>query len=175
MTLTLLAIIIPRSIRTEKDDYILIGKQIPYAPPVYEQFTAGNQSHFTAMEAGYVRNRHLLAGSSSPTNVEGVLVVDHEGYYTPRLRGQKQGIVVPQITAIASASLLAPTPWPYSPTTGTTGQQAAYTWISNQICCQDIQAAFINLNVSPAIWLTQSAQLSLSIQPVRVFQLSRIR
>jgi hypothetical protein len=38
--------------------------------------------------------------------------------------------------------------------------QAAYTWISQQLCCDDIRSAYLNLNVSPTIWLVQLQGLS---------------
>lgn len=145
-----------------KDDYLLIGKTIPYAPPVVDAFGAGGQARYTAEEAGYVINRHTLTNATSPTQVEGVLVPDNQGYYTPHMQGLQQGLMVPQIAALSSASLQAPVPWPYS---STTGQQNAYTWISEQLCCSDIRATYINLNASPAVWLTQLDQLSYTDAP----------
>jgi len=140
-----------------KDDYLLVGKIIPYAPPVVDGFGAGGQSRYTAQETGYVINRHTLANATSPTLSEGVLVPDHQGYYTPHMQGQQAGLAVPQVASLSSASLLAPVAWPYS---STTNQQSAYTWISNQLCCADIRATYINLNASPAVWLTQIEQLT---------------
>jgi hypothetical protein len=140
-----------------QDDYLLVTKGVPDAAPVMEAFTAGTGSRYTAAEAGYVINRHTLANASSPTQVEGVLIMDHQGYRTPGLQGSQQGVMSPQITSISSASLLPPTAWPY---TTTASEQSAYTWISNQLCCSDIRAVYINLNASPAIWLTQLQQLT---------------
>jgi hypothetical protein len=101
--------------------------------------------------------RHTLANATSPSSVEGVLVQDRQGYYTPRLQGLQQGLALPQTAALASASLLAPVAWPFS---STTGEQNAYTYISNQLCCEDIRATYINENASTEIWLTQLEQLS---------------
>ncbi|MBN9614015.1 MAG: hypothetical protein J0G35_00440 [Acidobacteriales bacterium] len=141
----------------KKDDYLLVGRQIPYSPPVFENFTAGTRSTYTAAEAGYVINRRTVANATSPTSIEGVLKPDHHGYYTPRLVGPQSQMITPQIASIGSASLLVPTPWPYM---STTTEQNAYTWISNQLCCSDIRASYVNLNVSPEVWLSQLDGLS---------------
>jgi hypothetical protein len=65
-----------------KDDYLLVGKITAYSPPFVEKFTAGAGARYTAQEAGYVINRHTQSNASSPTQVEGILVPDHQGYYT---------------------------------------------------------------------------------------------
>ena len=148
-----------------KDDYLLVGKMTQYAPPVVEQFTAGTQavthSRYTAQESGYVINRHTAADATSPTQVEGVLVMDHQGYYTPHMQAPARGLMVPQVTSLASASLLAPVAWPYTANSQQQQQQqGAYTWISLALCCMDIRASYINLNASPEIWLTQLDQLT---------------
>ena len=36
---------------------------------------------------------------------------------------------------------------------------AAYNWISLQLCCTDIRSAYVNLNISPTIWLGQIKSL----------------
>jgi hypothetical protein len=142
-----------------KDDYLLVGKQIPYAPPVFESFTAGMPSYFTAAEAGYVINRKTAAYPTSPTKVSGILKQDHQGYYSPKLQatdapGTEGGpFVQPLGASLASASLLNPVQWPFS---STPGQRNAYAWFSEQLCCKDIRAsAYINLNLSPSTWLTE--------------------
>jgi hypothetical protein len=61
-------------------------------------------------------------------------------------------LMTPQIASLGNASLLAPTPWPFM---STTAEQNAYTWISTQLCCSDIRASYVNLNVSPEVWLSQ--------------------
>jgi hypothetical protein len=136
----------------KKDDYLLVGKQIPYSLPAMEYFTAGMRSINTAAEAGYVINRHTVANASSPTSIEGMLKLDHDGYYTPRLVGPMARLMTPQIASLGNASLLAPTPWPFM---STAAEQSAYAWISNQLCCSDIRASYVNLNVSPEVWLSQ--------------------
>jgi hypothetical protein len=133
-----------------KDDYLLVGRPIPAAGLL-------QMPRFNGQETGYVITRHTVNKAATPTNVEGVLALDREGYYTPRLQGSQQNLIVPQTTQAMSASLLAPVAWPYSTTSG---QQAAYTWLSSQLCCSDIRASYINRNISPGTWLTQLDQLS---------------
>lgn len=114
-------------------------------------------SRYTAQEGGYVINRHTLANATSPSQMEGILVMDHHGYYTPHMQANAQGLMAPQVASLAGASLLAPVAWPY---TSNLSEQNAYTWISGQLCCADIRATYVNLNASPAIWLTQIDQLT---------------
>jgi len=145
-----------------KDDYLLVGKITAYAPPVGEQFTAGSQTRYTAQEAGYVLTRHTLGSAAPwPTQVEGVLVQDHQGYYTPHMQGFKSGIMVPQVTSVASASLLPPVPWPYgsTDTAATDAEKKAYSYISAQICCDDIRLTYDDLAVSPTAWVAQLNQI----------------
>ncbi len=110
-----------------------------------------------AQETGYAIRRHTSVAATSPTNVEGVLVQDHEGYYFPRVQGALQSLASAQITSLVSASLQPSMPWPFM---STQGQQNAYTWISGQLCCSDIRASYINLNISPEKLLTQLTQIS---------------
>jgi hypothetical protein len=145
-----------------KDDYLLVGKTEAYSPPVGEQWHAGLKTRYTAQESGYVISRHTLANATSPTQVEGVLVPDHQGYYTPHLQSQLRGLVVPQVTAVSDASLLPATVWPYSAqdTKATAGEVNAYNYISNELCCTEIRSNYTNLNISPVVWLTELSQLT---------------
>lgn len=145
------------------DDYLLVGKITAYSPPFGEQFTSGTQARFTAQESGYVINRHTIANAPYPTQVEGVLVPDHQGYYTPHLQSLKSGFLAPQVASLASASLQLPTAWPYSSIdfNATKGEKLAYTWISGKICgCSDIRSNYPNLNASPTSWVAQMGQLT---------------
>jgi hypothetical protein len=147
------------------DDYLLVGKPTAFSPPFGEQFTAGTQARYTAQESGYVINRHTLKNAPYPTQVEGVLVQDHQGYYTPHMQGLKSGIIAPQVASLASASLLLPSVWPYSAadSNATSGEKAAYTWISGKLCnCSDIRSSYPNLNASPTSWVAQLDQLNYS-------------
>ncbi len=134
----------------KRDDYLLAGRA---QPNVY----TNTPLPLNAPETGYAIRRHTAVNAVSPTSVEGVLVQDQEGYYFPRLQGTLQNMVPPQVTSLTSASLQLPVSWPFS---STQGQQNAYTWISQQLCCSDIRASYINLNVSPENWLTELEQLS---------------
>jgi hypothetical protein len=131
------------------DDYLLVGRvgdnngEI-MMPPYY------------ANEAGMVIAKKTVANATGPTSVEGILTLDRYGYYIPRAQGQNVGMTTPQTAALLSASLLAPVAWPFS---SDAGHVAAYTFISNQLCCSDIRAAYTNLNVSPEVWLTQLYQI----------------
>lgn len=133
-----------------KDDYLLVGR------PLARVYT-NSMPPFHGEETGYAITRHTLSNATSPTSVEGVLALDHEGYYAPRLQGPAHGMMTPQIASLASASLRSAIPWPM---VSTTGQRNAYSWISSELCCSDIRASYINLNVSPEIWLTQLYQLT---------------
>jgi hypothetical protein len=133
------------------DDYLLVGRPIAFT----EQFIA--MPEFQGQESGYVILRHTLANATTPTTLEGVLVQDHEGYYTPHLQGLQRGLILPQTAVIAGASLLTSIGWPY---TSTTGEQNAYSYLSNQLCCADIRATYVNQNASPENWLTQVYQLT---------------
>lgn len=77
-------------------------------------------------------------------------------HYFPRLQGADTGLVIPQATALLSASMLSPTPWPFMTTQG---QQNAYVWLSKELCCSDIRASYINLNIDPTVWLVGMNQL----------------
>jgi hypothetical protein len=132
-----------------KDDYLLVGRPVPN---VY----TNSMPPFHGEESGYVIRRRTVSNATSPTSVEGVLALDHEGYYAPRLQGANNGMAIPQVTFLASASLLPPTAWP---AVSTAGQQNAYSWISTALCCADIRAGYINRNASPEVWLTQLEQL----------------
>jgi hypothetical protein len=103
-----------------------------------------------------VMNKKTVLNATGPTTVEGVLTQDQYGYYAPVVQGNSTGMVTPQVTSVLNASLLSPTPWPFS---SDSGHQAAYTYISTQLCCSDIRSAYVNLNISPDVWLTNLYQL----------------
>jgi hypothetical protein len=146
------------------DDYLLVTHSVAHGDGIPVNVPAA-----VGAESGFVINRHTVTGATTPTVVEGILAQDNEGYYAPRLQGaalgvvsadgipSAQGIVSPQITSLTSASLLAPTPeWPF---VATSGQKAAYQWISQELCCMDIRSSYVNLNADPGIWLSGMNQL----------------
>ena len=91
--------------------------------------------------------------------------MDHEGYYSAKQFGHATGLSGdvglsnPINAELLSASLRNPTPWPY-PGSDPAKAQAAYTWISQQLCCSDVRSAYVNLNIDPSIWLAQLQQLT---------------
>jgi hypothetical protein len=93
------------------------------------------------------------------SDMEGILTVDHEGYYSPGTTGHRLGLSSVESAEILSASLLPPTPWPF-PGPDPAKSMAAYGWISQQLCCDDLRATYVNLNVSPTVWLTQLPHLT---------------
>jgi hypothetical protein len=135
------------------DDYLLVGRSINNVP-----FYIG-MPNFTGSEAGMVIAKKTVKNAKGPTNVEGVLTLDRYGYYIPRVQGQAVGLVSPQTASVLNGSLLSPTPWPYS---SDLGHQNAYAYISTQLCCSDIRSAYVNLNASPDVWLTNLYQLPYS-------------
>lgn len=93
------------------------------------------------------------------SDMEGILTVDHRGYYGPGTTGHRLGLASVEAAEILSASLLGHTPWPF-PGPDPAKSMAAYRWISQQLCCDDLRATYVNLNVSPTVWLTQLPQLT---------------
>ncbi|MBV9224211.1 MAG: hypothetical protein JOY85_09295, partial [Acidobacteriaceae bacterium] len=68
------------------------------------------------------------------SNVAGVLQVDHGGYYQPKLANQYDGLTPEIVISLGTASLWPNIPWPLTGPGSTSGQQAAYAWISQKIC-----------------------------------------
>ncbi|HET6673717.1 MAG TPA: hypothetical protein VFG71_00185 [Nitrospiraceae bacterium] len=99
------------------------------------------------------------SGPGTGADTEGFLRMNHQGFYSPASFGHRLTLDKTLMSDILSASLLNPTPWPF-PGSDPTGSKAAYTWISGQLCCADIRSAYVNLNVSPQIWLTQLGRLA---------------
>jgi hypothetical protein len=132
------------------DDYLLVGRSVNNV-----DFSIA-MPPFNGAEAGMVIAKKTVSNAKGPTTVEGMLAQDRYGYYAPRVQGQAVGLVAPQTASVLNASLLSPTPWPYS---SDSGHQNAYTYISTQLCCSDIRSAYVNLNASPDVWLTNLYQL----------------
>jgi hypothetical protein len=93
------------------------------------------------------------------SGMEGILKLDHQGFYSPTSFGHKRGLAKVAVTDALGSSLLNPTPWPF-PGPDMNRSQAAYVWISQQLCCDDIRSAYVNLNASPDLWLTDLNSLS---------------
>jgi hypothetical protein len=135
-------------------DYTLVG----------EQWTAASNigQPYGAEAASTISRQNIL--NPVPSNMEGILKVDHQGYYEPSNFSQYSGLLPSVVATLTSASLLPNTGWPLTGSAGTPGDNAAYTWISQQLCCDDIRSAYSNLNIDPDVWLTEIYQLNGSNQ-----------
>jgi hypothetical protein len=98
-------------------------------------------------------------GAGHGADMEGFLRMNNQGFYSPASFGHRLNLSKTTISDILSASLLNPTPWPF-PGPDPAGSKAAYDWISRQLCCADIRAVYVNLNISPDIWLAKLPQLT---------------
>ncbi|GJL70436.1 MAG: hypothetical protein NPIRA06_30710 [Nitrospirales bacterium] len=98
-------------------------------------------------------------GMNHGADMEGFLRVNSQGFYSPVSFGHRLNLSKTKIADILSASLLNPTPWPF-PGPDPAGSKAAYDWISRQLCCTDIRSAYVNLNISPGIWLAELRHLA---------------
>jgi hypothetical protein len=101
-----------------------------------------------------------IAANPVASNMAGFLQIDHQGYYQPKLVNQYDGLTPEIVASLAVASLQPNTSWPLTGAGSTSGQQAAYTWISQQLCAQsggdcdsdaasDIRANYNNLTTQP--------------------------
>ncbi len=132
------------------DDYTLVGGFL-------DEVNTGLQAQ-TYAEMSSIISRETEA-NPQPSLMEGFLHMDHQGYYSPGSYTHQFGMAMPSVADAVNASRLSPTPWPF-PGSDTSKSQAAYTWISQQLCCSDIRAAYINQNVLPQLWLDELSQLS---------------
>ena len=139
------------------DDYTLVGFFVDPTGRNHLPTTTGLESLVGAeMSSVIARETEAYPHSSG---MEGVLKLDHQGFYSPTSFGHKRGLATVAVTDALGSSLLNPTPWPF-PGPDVTKSQAAYTWISRQICCDDIRSAYVNLNASPDLWLTELDNLT---------------
>jgi hypothetical protein len=140
----------------QMDDYTLIGGPVDHLDTGLENEVGAEMSSVIARETEL---------TPLDSTVQGFLEMDHEGYYSAKQFGHATGLggdvglSSPVNAELLSASLLNPTPWPF-PGPNTAKAQAAYNWISPQLCCPDVRSASLNLNVDPSIWLSQLQQLT---------------
>jgi hypothetical protein len=132
------------------DDYALVG-----TPWIIE---SDIPAPYAAEESSQISRQTTVTPAAS--NMQGVLKVDREGYYAPGVHSNYEGFVPDVVTTMASASYLPPINWPLNGPTDTPQSQNAYTWVSEQLCCQDIRAAYVNLNAVPDTWLAEMQSLS---------------
>ncbi len=134
------------------DDYTLVGAFID------NRNTGLQNTYYKEMSSVISRETEAFPLNS---DMEGLLKMDHQGFYSPGPVGHNLGLASVAIADAVSASLVSPTPWPF-PGPDPAKSQVAYTWISQQLCCDDIRSAYVNLNVSPNTWLTLLQQLAYS-------------
>ena len=134
------------------DDYTLVGAFV-------DLVNTGLQTQ-TYAEMSSIISRETEA-NPQPSLMEGFLHMDHQGYYSPGSYTHQFGMAIPAVADAVNASRFSPTPWPFP----TQGSPAAYTWISQQLCCSDIRAAYINQNVLPQLWLDELSQLAYNSIP----------
>ena len=134
------------------DDYTLVGAYL-------DEVNTGLQTQ-TYAEMSSIISRETEA-TPQPSLMEGFLHMDHQGYYSPGSHTHQFGMAIPAVADAVNASRLTPTPWPLP----TQGSPAAYTWISQQLCCGDIRSAYVNQNVLPLLWLDELSGLSYNSIP----------
>jgi hypothetical protein len=150
------------------DDYTLVGGPIDDTSHViyyyrgqyelYHFYPTGLEGEVGAeLSSVIARETEAMA---QPSLIEGLLEMDHEGYYGAKQFGHNVGMTSDTIARLVNASVQPPVLWPSGP--NAQASQNAYKWISQQICCADMRAAYVNLNIDPASWLTQLEQLSYS-------------
>lgn len=142
------------------DDYTLVGSFVdgvggPAKDTGLTQYGA---------EMSSVIDRETLAspppaGPGHGEDMDGFLAVNNQGFYAPKNFGQHLNASNVASGDVLAASKLNPVAWPF-PGPDPAKAKAAYDWISLQLCCTDIRAAYVNLNISPGIWLAQLRQLT---------------
>ncbi len=143
----------------QMDDYTLVGG---FTDQLNTRVAQTGLENEVSAEMSSVIARETEATPLDST-IQGFLEMDHEGYYSAKQFGHATGLSGdvglsnPINAELLSASLRNPTPWPYA---SDPGKQAAYTWISQQLCCNDVRSAYVNLNIDPSIWLAQLQQLT---------------
>lgn len=129
---------------TGLDDYSLVG-------------AASNPNSglmpFYGAEASSVISIPTL-GARTRSNIQGILSVDHQGYFSPALSSLNSTFGENNLALVTAASLQLPKPFPF-PETGNAGQSDAYVWISQALCCDDIRGQYTNLNASATLWLSE--------------------
>ncbi len=137
-----------------RDDYTLVGFFVDQSP---SGINTGLENLVGAERSSVISRETEKFPLSA--DMEGLLVVDNQGFFSPGATGPNLSMSSVLTAEIVSASLQGPTPWPY-PGPSQAGSEAAYRWISQQFCCDDIRGAYVNLNISPSIWLSELRRLT---------------
>ena len=138
------------------DDYVMVGQ--------WWLNSSGTANPYAKEESSQINRQTINGGGGS--RMTGLLEKGRDGYYRATLESE-YGEFFPKTSAtIFAAPLLLPIDWPLTGAGSTSGQQAAYHWISEQLMgcitnCDDIRAAYSNLNQDPAIWLAVLTSLQM--------------
>jgi hypothetical protein len=132
------------------DDYALVGR-----PWIIESDVA---QPYAAEESSQISRQTSVSPVAS--NMQGVLKMDREGYYAPSVHSNYEGFVPDVVTTMASASYQSPIYWPLDGPNDTPESISAYQWVSQELCCDDIRTAYVNLNAAPDAWLAQMQTLT---------------
>jgi len=135
-----------------KDDYALVGQWWINDSGVANPYAIEASSQISRQTSKY----------PVPSNVQGALEMENDGYYRVTLSTQYSGLLPDAAFTLTSAPRVPPVAWPLADP----GPNAAYQWISQQLLacvngCNDIRAAYTNLNQSPAIWLNLMGDLDI--------------
>ena len=136
--------------RSGNDDYALAGRPWIIESDLTQPYAAEESSQISRQ----------TSVNPVASNMQGVLKVDRQGYYAPSVHSNYQGFVPDVVTTMASASYQPPVYWPLDGPNDTAGSIAAYQWVSQELCCDDIRSAYANLNAVPDAWLAQMQSLS---------------
>jgi len=125
----------------QTDDYALIGAASPDTPSGLPTFWAD--------EASSIISRAIEpVGLTTPaSNIQTILEPDRREYYRPHLSTLTQNFLSQySFTFLDTVALQAPVAWPY-PQPNNVGQNAAFTYINQQVCqCQDIRARYQDMD-----------------------------
>jgi hypothetical protein len=146
----------PENNPANHDDYTLVGA-FTDGSITDRSADTGLERKEIGGELSSIISRETEANPLS-SDMEGMFYMNNQGYYYPKAFGHNLSLVDVSTSEILGASLLKPTPWPF-PGSDQPGLHAAYNWISLQLCCTDIRAAYVNLNISPTVWLGQIKSL----------------
>jgi hypothetical protein len=132
------------------DDYSLVGA---YSSPNIGNgpFSTGPSgfARFNVQEASSIISRAIqpVGATTRDSDIHGVLRLDHEGYYAAILSNVSSNFFSTSTENLLDAvALQTPIAWPY-PQSGHPGQQAAYTYFSQQACsCGDVRSNYSDLD-----------------------------
>ncbi|AFL89260.1 hypothetical protein Terro_3028 [Terriglobus roseus DSM 18391] len=133
-----------------EDDYHLVGQW---------WMSGNNTANPLGVEESSHINRETIAGGG-PSRMSGLLKKENDGYYRASMETQYGNFFPNSSLTFLAAPLTPSVEWPLTGTSGTSGQTAAYRFISQQLLlcqqsCSDLRLAYSNLNQNPAIWFAR--------------------